>query len=141
MHALIDGKYCNKCGEFKPWSAYRPNKACRGGVIGTCTPCDSARVNAWYSANKEKRREQSRLNSQRKKLLAIEYMGGKCVDCEQTYHPSVYDFHHIGGKDKNPSAALKGSFESAKAELDKCVLLCANCHRLRHFGGEHSCID
>lgn len=104
-------------------------------MVGTCKLCVAIKANAWNKANRERKLEQARRYSQSKKLLAIEYMGGKCVDCEQAYHPSVYDFHHIGGKDMNPSQALKGSFESAKAELDKCVLLCANCHRVRHFGG------
>ncbi|MEE8597958.1 MAG: hypothetical protein V3S69_00270 [Dehalococcoidales bacterium] len=53
--------------------------------------------------------------------------------CAGVFDRCVYDFHHVGKKDMNPSQALSLSWERAKEELKKCVLLCSNCHRLRHF--------
>ena len=71
---------------------------------------------------------------QQRKQKAIEYKGGCCADCEGVFLPAVYDFHHLDptAKDLAPAQALSGTWERAKAELDKCVLLCANCHRTRH---------
>jgi hypothetical protein len=68
------------------------------------------------------------------KRKAIEYKGNQCADCKGTYHPSVYDFHHLDPtlKDFKPSDSLTRKWDKVKAELDKCVMLCANCHRLRH---------
>ena len=73
------------------------------------------------------------------KLKAIEYKGGKCIDCNLvSIYPSVYDFHHDSGE-KEFNLSSKGitrSWEKVKAELGKCVLLCANCHRIRHSKNE-----
>lgn len=69
------------------------------------------------------------------KKAAFDYKGGKCFDCGLVDNPSLYDFHHIDplGKDfeigQRKSKILN---EEVKKELDKCVLLCALCHRRRH---------
>ena len=60
--------------------------------------------------------------------------GGKCQDCSGVFPQYVYDFHHVNNdKDFSPSYALTMKWDKAEQELKKCVLLCANCHRIRHF--------
>jgi len=69
------------------------------------------------------------------KVMAIEYKGGKCSLCGYNKCNSALDFHHIN--DKKFGLSLKGltrSWEKTKIELDKCVLVCANCHREIHEG-------
>lgn len=71
------------------------------------------------------------------KKWMIEYKGGKCTDCGvKNLDISCYDFHHLdpSKKDFNLSGinSAKISLEKVKKELDKCVLLCANCHRAKH---------
>jgi len=75
---------------------------------------------------------------QNRKIEAINYMGGECVDCKiahPIYPPDVYEFHHLDPKEKEAGwVKLRlTSWENIKKELDKCVLLCANCHRIRHY--------
>jgi len=70
--------------------------------------------------------------------MAVEYKGGKCVFCGYDKYAGALDFHHIEKKSFGISA--KGhsrSWESVKQELDKCVLVCANCHRELHAGLLH----
>ncbi len=71
-----------------------------------------------------------------KKLKAIQYKGGKCIDCNIANLPyPVYEFHHLEPKEKDldwTKLRLK-SLKAINAELDKCILLCANCHRIRHY--------
>jgi len=65
------------------------------------------------------------------KLMAIEYKGGKCQICGYDKYPGALDLHHINGK-KDFGIGEKGytrSWERIKQELDKCILVCANCHR------------
>ena len=97
------------------------------------------RAKEWREKNKEyvlsKQREDKRL----RKLWAIEYLGGKCNSCKQEFHPAVYEFHHTdpNTKENDPSKMLQLSLVRLQAELDKCVLLCANCHRLHHHGDRY----
>lgn len=69
----------------------------------------------------------------RVKVLAVEYLGGKCSVCGYGKCISALEFHHRDPtkKDFGISGTNK-SFESIKAELDKCMLVCANCHREIH---------
>lgn len=64
------------------------------------------------------------------KTLAIEYKGGKCQVCGYSKYPGALDLHHI--TNKKFGIGDKGytrSWKTVKTELDKCVLVCANCHR------------
>jgi len=65
------------------------------------------------------------------KSLSISYKGGKCQICGYCRYQGALDLHHISGK-KEFGIGDKGytrSWAKVKTELDKCVLLCANCHR------------
>jgi hypothetical protein len=69
------------------------------------------------------------------KQKLIEYKGGKCQRCGYSKdHPSVYDFHHRNPEEKEfgISKRLTYSFERLKKEVDKCDLLCKNCHAEVH---------
>ena len=68
------------------------------------------------------------------KAVIIDLFGGKCMLCEQSFPVCVYDFHHVGEKDKPVSPLISsGSPSEIAKEIIKCVLLCANCHRMEHF--------
>lgn len=55
-----------------------------------------------------------------------------CTDCGGYFHPHCMDFDHVRGKKLfNVGDGAKYSPEKIKAELAKCELVCANCHRLR----------
>lgn len=74
----------------------------------------------------------------KRKKEAVEYKGGKCIDCElisTDFNYVVFDFHHLDpmGKDFDWGKLRLFSWERIKKELDKCICLCSNCHRLRHF--------
>ena len=69
------------------------------------------------------------------KSQMIEYKGGCCVRCGYKKYQGSLEFHHIDPKEKdfNPSQLKKYSFDDRiKNELDKCILVCSNCHREIH---------
>jgi len=66
------------------------------------------------------------------KAMAIEYKGGKCQICGYKKYQGALDLHHIKRKEKEFSMSDKGysrSWERVKKEIDKCILVCPNCHR------------
>lgn len=69
-----------------------------------------------------------------RKIECILYKGGKCIKCGYDKCLSALEFHHLdpNEKDFGISNSDRTSFEILKPELDKCVLLCSNCHRETH---------
>lgn len=67
------------------------------------------------------------------KTALVNALGGRCSACKQSFPLAAYDFHHVGAKD-TPVANLmaNGSYRRLANEIARCVLLCANCHRIEH---------
>jgi hypothetical protein len=78
----------------------------------------------------------------RRKEDAVELLGGKCEICGYNKCLDALDFHHVGDdKDFNIAQALpRWKWSRIVAELKKCTLVCANCHREIHSKkiGDHS---
>ena len=84
-----------------------------------------------YSDRAEYLKKAVALRRKNIRLKAIEYKGGKCNICNYDKCIEALEFHHYKNI-KNFGISNKGytrSWEKVKAELDLCVLLCANCHR------------
>ncbi len=74
-----------------------------------------------------------RRRPRREYCAAIKLASG-CVDCGiRSPHPEIYDFDHVGDvKHSNVSAFMtSGTWEGMLAEIAKCEVVCANCHRIR----------
>lgn len=70
-----------------------------------------------------------------KKIKYTNYLGGKCLRCGNS-NIHVLDFHHRIKIDKKFIISQKIDilpFDEIVKELDKCILLCKNCHREEHF--------
>lgn len=98
----------------------------------------------WSKNNKESISEEEALRRKRasyvKKVTkkrkqlkekAVEYKGGSCILCGYNRCLAALDFHHLdrSKKDFKLSDMYSKSWKSVLEELDKCVLVCANCHR------------
>ena len=73
----------------------------------------------------------------KRRLTLIDIMGGKCLLCGFNQFPEALEFHHINPQEKEfqlSGSALSRSLVSQIAEIQKCTILCANCHRGVHCG-------
>jgi len=71
------------------------------------------------------------------RVRAIEYKGGQCEICGYSRCPEALEFHHVEPLSKDFSISGSGctrSWKKVQGELDKCMILCANCHREIHAG-------
>lgn len=70
------------------------------------------------------------------KQKLVDYKGGKCESCGYDRCVTALDFHHLDPKEKEFTiGSNKGkSWEALKVEVDKCAMVCANCHREIHEG-------
>lgn len=128
----------------KAWKERNKNKARE--ISREYNRRNSERIKKWVEEHREERLETYRrhyqkhkLDRQLNKVAAIQYKGSKCIHCGIPYNGengSIFDFHHIDPsvKDTEISKILNSPklTEAIKAELDKCVLVCSNCHRLIH---------
>jgi len=102
-------------------------------------------------ATKERRRYADRrqyliaaVHKRRKKIreMALKYKGDKCERCGYNRCLEALEFHHTSSSRKDFSVSSKGytrSWKRVKEELDKCILLCANCHREVHAQVSSAC--
>lgn len=72
------------------------------------------------------------------KQTCVNYKGGKCMICGYDRCPAALEFHHRNPNEKDSLFAKKSrsrnsTLEKIKPELDKCDLLCSNCHREAHY--------
>jgi hypothetical protein len=105
------------CVSCRPWGERRP--------VGFTKRYPRARPGSSAEAVNEWRR--------RTKLRAIEYKGGKCSTCGYDRCVAALAFHHLDPTQKEfRIGGATRSWERTRAELDKCVLLCANCHAEEH---------
>lgn len=70
------------------------------------------------------------------KQRGVEYLGGKCVRCGYNKITRALCFHHIDASTKefNLSSSQVLGWEKYRKELDKCILVCLNCHNEIHAG-------
>lgn len=94
----------------------------------------------WYKNNKEEHLKNVRRNTKRRRkeleLYVLEYKKvHPCFDCKES-NPCCLQFHHQNPdeKDLEISRAVKNGWSDKRLqeEIEKCLVLCANCHSKRH---------
>jgi len=89
-----------------------------------------------YAENAGRLRAKGRAQARERKAHFVAYLGGKCFDCGVAYPSYIFDFDHRDPSEKRaePSALMAASsMERIKEEIDRCDLVCANCHRHRTY--------
>lgn len=114
-------KKCTKCDIAKPFEAFYSKSGRKNQFMSECKDC--------FNQSTHERQKKN-------KLKYVKYKGGSCQICGYDKCIEALDFHHLDPsiKEMSLSSGRGYSFERAKAELDKCILVCSNCHREIHAG-------
>jgi hypothetical protein len=130
--------HCKNCDRDLPEDSFAIDKNRKRGRSYRCKDCQKKLSKAHFEKNKEIYRER---NNRRMKAL-FEWLHDyksklKCEKCGYDEHPAALDFHHRDGDDKtnNISQLMSNtkSKEKTLEEIDKCMVLCAICHRILHY--------
>ena len=136
-------KICSKCHLVKPESAYFVKDKVTGRLHAQCKACYKAHRQTYYAEHYAKYKEAYR---QRAKLLRLQqreefrhnmlqYLSNKhCIECKES-DVRVLELDHIDPKQKQFSISqavrLGHKWNEVLTELEKCQVLCANCHKKR----------
>ena len=125
---------CGRCDQVKPVDEFH-----RRGADGRQTWCKVCRQAydaeyhraTWGTARREQKRARQREFAAWFRALKD---GRPCTDCGGIFDPAVMQWDHLPGMEKRANVsdlARKGSRRLVLAEVEKCELVCANCHALR----------
>jgi NAD-dependent dihydropyrimidine dehydrogenase PreA subunit len=89
-----------------------------------------------YQASPAGKAAKARSKRKLKDWIRTHKDGALCLDCEHTYPQYVLEWHHRNPAEKRFEVGQAQSKTAALAEMDKCDLLCANCHRIRTYRKE-----
>lgn len=128
-------KRCLECSPFDKNRTYKPID------IETPRKCENCEKLYIYDRNQGHRKKlcnscKTTASDIKKKERCIEYKGGKCQICNYNRYRGALVFHHLDSneKDFNIGQQYSRSWEVLTKELDKCALLCQNCHQEVHAG-------
>jgi hypothetical protein len=127
---------CYRCGQLKSVEEFAWRRRRKLQRDSFCRPCRSAYGKEHYAANRQRYIDQARkvkrkLSRERTLYLLEYFKTHPCVDCGEE-DPIVLEFDHLREKRFNISKALHDrSLGSVLEEIEKCEVVCANCHRRR----------
>jgi len=132
-------KMCGRCGSEKPLSEF--NSKGKNKTQPYCRPCDNQHAREYYAKHGERMRRQ--INDARKKRISVTQNeirqikeSSPCLDCGKKYPYYVMDFDHTNGeKEYNVSEMIGSGLSKSKIikEINKCEIVCSNCHRERTY--------
>jgi hypothetical protein len=117
-------------------AAYATEKREQRRSDGQCLQCGKEFAGTYCGECKILRNKNAAAQYCLYKTRCVELFDSKCADCGLvSEYTEVYDFHHLDPSKKDFSIAklLSGrTWTKIAEELKKCVMICANCHRIRH---------
>lgn len=136
MTSQSNHRKCCRCGLSKPIDAFAWRRQAIGQRDSFCRPCRAAYGREHYAANRQRYIDQARVQKQRLALKPTKFLikyfeTHPCVDCTER-DPVVLEFDHLRDKCFDIGAALPyRNWQSILDEIEKCEVVCANCHRRR----------
>lgn len=127
-------KRCYKCGFIKDETEFSKNLNNNDELNRECKECQKAYFKEYYKNNKDKHIKTVMLGTRSKRQAIQKFKVERgCARCGFNKHPAALHFHHIDKSTKKFGIGnLPSSHEDLIIEIEKCEILCANCHALEH---------
>lgn len=126
-------KRCSLCKEEKTLDCFGVDRCRKDGRNVWCSECKNER-------NRQRYKGYNKTSHQKKKIryynILNSYSDKVCSKCNYTSNYwAPFDWHHVDNTTKRYelSSMVRHSEKEIIEELDKCILLCSNCHRLLHY--------
>jgi hypothetical protein len=144
----METKVCSSCGTEKALGAFRKNASRKDGYAHQCKSCSGeydkkrykqkrseiiAKNLIYYRTHKEQNTYNRNKRYYENKEKIKEYlMGHPCTDCNES-DIRVLVFHHVLPKSYGVTSMVRFKWDKILTEIAKCVVVCANCHMIRHY--------
>ena len=134
----MEKKVCSKCKKEKPIEEFALNKSKKDGHSCVCKACFKIYRDNHYREHKDYYKKKAAEYTKNKVREFYKYKEGlKCEICGETRW-WVLDFHHVNPAEKDREIyKMVDAPNKIKTEIDKCIVLCANCHRDLHYKEKH----
>jgi hypothetical protein len=127
-------KTCSKCGVRKKLDDFSFSRRYKDERQSHCKECSNKAGKKNYQENKDRYFNVAKDRTAELRRLLIEVKNHPCMDCKVKYPSMVMEFDHVRGiKTAGIAEMMRRKYAWSKilTEIQKCDLVCANCHRLR----------
>ena len=132
----METKKCSGCKQELPVSEFHKHRTHSSGYQAYCKSCARKKQEETYESRNKTQRDKRKENW----LRVLEMFDNKCGHCGlESEYTSVYDLHHVDPTQKEISVGkiMHYNWDKIEPEVKKCILLCANCHRILHETETH----
>lgn len=131
----ISQKVCSKCKASKPIEEFNFRDRLAGVRQRYCRDCGKRFTQDHYKRNKHQYIARSMRSNMKRREFVQRLKSRPCADCGIQYPYYVMDFDHREGEEKvfEMNRISYVSMRAIKQEIEKCDVVCANCHRERTY--------
>lgn len=134
-------KKCYTCQQEKSLAEFNKSKRRKDGLNSICKDCSRTRSRSYYNSNTELHKKNVYRNSllykqQLRDWVNTEIRKGGCALCDEK-EICCLEFHHVDQSEKEELVSYligTNSRGRLEIELNKCAVVCSNCHRKIHAG-------
>lgn len=132
-HPEAGYKTCSKCQSAKPVTEFNFRRRSEGTRHSYCRDCGKKLTHSHYKRNKRSYLDRNTQTYERHRELVRQAKSRPCADCKVQYPYYVMDFDHRDGAAKKfaLNSVQRKTKQAILREMEKCDVVCSNCHRER----------
>jgi hypothetical protein len=135
LTSALSQKVCSKCKVSKTVADFNFRYRATGERLPYCRECGKELTKSHYRRNKRQYIARSLRSNAKRREYMRQVKSCPCADCGVQYPYYVMDFDHREGEEKSfeMNRVSRVTLGALKKEIDKCDVVCANCHRERTY--------